>query len=205
MLNYFSHAAQDWESYQPADEIAEMGLDRDCSFYSQAGGQGTGPDYPGRVSANQCSWTDTRTDPDTVDSIGPRGAAQRCDCTDLTDPQADFERQEAKEVAAINTMAADVMGLEEVENPVKIGYADRDAALGQLVGALNADWAAKHPGEDPAAGDRWAFVPSPRPEAQPTIAEQDAIRSAFIYNPRVVETVGTLADPRQLPCLPERA
>ncbi len=32
--------------------------------------------------------------------------------------------------------------------------------------------------------------PTPRPEAQPTVQEQDAIRNAFIYNPRLVKTVG---------------
>ena len=32
--------------------------------------------------------------------------------------------------------------------------------------------------------------PSPRPEAQPTLLEQDAIRSAFIYDPNKVELVG---------------
>ena len=86
-------------------------------------------------------------------------------------------------------MAADVMSLEEVENPVKLGYADRDAALKRLVDALNADWAATHPART-RLGDRWAYVASPRPEAQPTIAEQDAIRSAFIYNPRRSRRVG---------------
>ena len=55
-----------------------------------------------------------------------------------------------------------------------------------LVQELNAHWAAAHP----ATRRRWAYVPSPRPEALPTVAEQDAIRSAFIYNPSKVETVG---------------
>ena len=88
----------------------------------------------------------------TLPDIGPRGAATA----------ASLARQQVKEVAAINTMDADVMSLEEVENPVKLGYADRDAALEVLVAALNADYDATHPGEDPASlGDRWAFVPSP--------------------------------------------
>lgn len=190
MLNYFSHSAEDWEKGEPAAEVAELGTDRDCTFYSQAGGQGAAPTYPGRVSANECTWTDPRTEPATVDAGGPRGAAQRCFCDDLTDPLADFERQEAKEVAAINTMASDVVGLEEVENPTKIGYADRDSVLKQLVSALNADWADRT-GQDTAADPRWAYVPSPRAGAQPALAEQDVIRNAFIYNPRAVALVGT--------------
>ncbi len=132
---------------------------------------------------------------------GPRGAAN----------QVSFERQEAKELEAINTMDADVMSLEEVENSVKLydpaidgpGHPDanRDDALIRLVEQLNLHWAAAHPSYD---GDRWAYVPSPRPEALPTLQEQDAIRSAFIYNPSKVETVGPLADPGQLGALPQR-
>ena len=84
-------------------------------------------------------------------------------------------------------MDADVMSLEEVENSTKIGDANRDDALIRLVEQLNLHWANAHP---TYPGDRWAYVPSPRTEAQPTLQEQDAIRSAFIYNPSKVETVG---------------
>jgi 5'-nucleotidase len=169
MLNYFVHPAQDWDDL-PNDAI---GTNRSCSYYSDRQGN--------RITARECTWRDLRNNPpSTLPDIGPRGAAT----------EANLLRQEGKEVAAINTMAADVMSLEEVENPVKLGYADRDLPLKRLVAALNADWAADHPAEDPALGPRWAYVPSPRPEAQPTIAEQDAIRNAFIYNPRVIETIG---------------
>ncbi|CUR61263.1 conserved exported hypothetical protein [metagenome] len=169
MLNYFVHAAQDWDDL-PNDAV---GTNRSCTYYSDRQGN--------RITARDCTWRDLRNNPpSTLPDIGPRGAAT----------EANLLRQEGKEVAAINTMAADVMSLEEVENPVKLGYADRDLPLKRLVAALNADWAADHPAEDPALGPRWAYVPSPRPEAQPTIAEQDAIRNAFIYNPRVIETIG---------------
>ncbi|MEO5664353.1 MAG: ExeM/NucH family extracellular endonuclease, partial [Nocardioides sp.] len=169
MLNYFVHAAEDWDNL-PNDAV---GTNRSCSYYTDRAGN--------RITANTCTWKDLRNNPpSTLADIGPRGAAT----------EASLLRQEGKEVAAINTMAADVMSLEEVENPVKIGYADRDAALTRLVAALNADWAAKHDDADDALGARWALVASPRPEAQPTIAEQDAIRNAFIYNPRVITTVG---------------
>lgn len=169
MLNYFVHAAQDWDNL-PNDAV---GTTRSCTYYTDRAST--------RITANNCTWKDLRNNPpSTLPDIGPRGAAT----------ETSLLRQEGKEVAAINTMAADVMSLEEVENPVKIGYADRDAPLTRLVAALNADWAANHDDADDALGDRWAVVASPRPEAQPTIAEQDAIRNAFIYNPRVITTVG---------------
>ena len=172
MLNYFVHPAQDWVSNAATPPLSTPGSDRTCTYYTAR----STPSPAERLTANTCTWTDPRTTPPTLLSAGPRGAATA----------TSLDRQEAKEVAAINTMDADVMSLEEVENPVKIGYADRDAALKRLVTALNADWDAQHPGEGP----RWAYVETPRPEAQPTIAEQDAIRAAFIYNPRVVRTVG---------------
>jgi len=166
MLNYFVHPAQDWVT---TGGDAYPGTDRKCTYYNDRQGN--------RITANTCTWRDPRTQPPgTLPDIGPRGAATA----------ASLSRQQVKEVAAINTMDADVMSLEEVENPVKLGYSDRDAALKVLVAALNADWDANHPGEAP----RWAFVPSPRPEAQPTVQEQDAIRNAFIYNPRSVKAIG---------------
>ena len=114
-------------------------------------------------------------------------------------------RQQAKEVAAINTMDADVMSLEEVENPVKLGYSDRDAALKVLVAALNADWDATHPGQDPQArqalGLRRHAARRRRSRRSP---EQDAIRSAFIYNPRAGRDGRPLRDPRELAAVPQR-
>lgn len=169
MLNYFVHPAEDWVA-TGGDEVP--GTDRTCSYYNDRQGN--------RITARECSWVDPRTDPPSLlGDPGPRGAATA----------SMLDRQEVKEVAAINTMDADVMSLEEVENPVKLGYSDRDAALERLVDALNADWA-DSTGEDTTADPRWAFVPSPRRESQPTVQEQDAIRNAFIYNPRSVKAVG---------------
>jgi len=101
---------------------------------------------------------------------GPRGAAEA----------DDLERQQAKIVAAINALDADVVSLEEIENSVKLGENHRDDALKAMVDALNA-----------AAGTtRWARVPSPPARALPPLAEQDVIRNAFIYDPATVDLVG---------------
>ena len=71
------------------------------------------------------------------------------------------------------------MSLEEIENSVQFGK-DRDDAVSKLVDALNA-----------AAGTtRWAFVPSPSAADLPDLAEQDVIRTAFIYDPSTVALVG---------------
>lgn len=84
-------------------------------------------------------------------------------------------RQEAKIVAALSALDADVVGLEEIESSTRFGK-PRDAALADLVEALN---------EAVGAGT-WAYVPSP--SAVP--AGDDVIRTAFIYKPAVVELVG---------------
>ncbi|WP_198416853.1 MULTISPECIES: ExeM/NucH family extracellular endonuclease [Cryobacterium] len=97
-----------------------------------------------------------------------------CDARGAAD-QANFLRQQAKIVAAINALDAQVISLEEIENSAVFG-ANRDTALATLVAALNAD----------LGQDAWAFVPSPA--ALP--ANEDVIRTAFIYQKAVVETVG---------------
>ncbi|HEY0641928.1 MAG TPA: ExeM/NucH family extracellular endonuclease, partial [Nocardioides sp.] len=169
MLNYFVHPVDQWVA-TGGDQVP--GTNRTCTTYKDRNGAA--------ITANTCSWKDPRTDPPSaLGDLGPRGAATA----------VSLSRQEGKEVAAINTMAADVMSLEEVENATKLGYADRDAALVRLVAALNADWTKRNPGDtDPSP--RWDYVRSPRAQAQPTIQEQDVIRSAYIYNPRVIEPVG---------------
>jgi 5'-nucleotidase len=111
-------------------------------------------------------YTDRDGNPITVKSgCDARGAAN----------DANFQRQQAKIVAAINALGADVVSLEEIENSVKFGK-DRDDAVGRLVAALNK-----------AAGHRvWAYAPSP--SALPAV--QDVIRTAFIYKPATVKLAG---------------
>ena len=100
------------------------------------------------------------------------GCAQR----GAWDP-ADLERQQAKIVAAINHLDADVVGLMEIENSAALGEAT-DEATGTLVAALNAD----------AGAGTWAYVPSSTDLPDPS--EQDVITSAIIYRPASVSPVG---------------
>jgi 5'-nucleotidase len=86
------------------------------------------------------------------------------------------DRQQAKIVNAINTMDADIVSLEELENSKSVDGANRDEALAALVAALNED----------AGAQRWSFVPSPAVVP----ASEDVIRNAFIYDPATVATVG---------------
>jgi 5'-nucleotidase len=133
----------------------------------------TGADFV--TAGGTCSYfRDRAGDPVTDNTCtpdGPRGAAEA----------EDLERQQAKIVAAINALGADIVSLEEIENSVKLlGETNRDDALSDLVAALNE-----------AAGSRvWAYAPSPAPEDLPALAEQDVIRSAFIYKPAAVDLVG---------------
>ncbi|QHO68746.1 glutamate--cysteine ligase [Marisediminicola antarctica] len=114
-----------------------------------------------------CSYYNDRVgDPVTVrGGCGARGAAE----------QEDLDRQQAKIVSAIGALDADVVGLEEIENSAAFGF-DRDVALAELTAALNAD----------AGAGTWSFVPSPALVP----ADEDVIRTAFIYKSAVIEPVG---------------
>jgi predicted extracellular nuclease len=133
----------------------------------------TGEDWV--AAGGSCTWYDDRagnhvTVRDCTDAAGdegPRGAAD----------DADLARQQAKIVHAINGLGADVVSLEEIENAAKFGH-DRDWAVRRLVDALNAD----------AGAGTWAYVPTPSTAGDQ--ADEDVIRTAFIYRPRAVKTVG---------------
>ncbi len=133
----------------------------------------TGADYEAANPGSCEFYLDRDDDPVTVDDCGPtgpRGAAE----------EEDLQRQQLKIVHAINGLDASIVSLEEIENSVALGEADRDDALAELVDALNAD----------AGAGTWAFVPSPAAADLPPVAEQDVIRTAFIYQPAAVEPVG---------------
>ncbi|MDH6238243.1 ExeM/NucH family extracellular endonuclease [Cryobacterium sp. CG_9.6] len=126
------------------------------NYFSTVGDSITGCTY----------YTDRAGNPITVrGGCDARGAANA----------VNFERQQAKIVAAINALDADVVSLEEIENSAAFGK-NRDDALSNLVTALNAD----------AGSTVWAFVASPATLP----ATEDVIRTAFIYKVGTVETVG---------------
>lgn len=127
-------------------------------------------------NGGRCSYyTDRDQDPVAVNSCtpdGPRGAAE----------WEDLQRQQAKIVRAINGLGADVVSLEELENSVKLlGEADRDDAIRELTKALNAA----------AGAGTWRYVPSPAEAlSAEAVAQQDVIRTGFIYRPTRVQAVG---------------
>jgi len=122
----------------------------------------------GATTAGCTSYKDRTGDPVTVNSgCAPRGA---------WDPE-DLARQQAKIVAAINALDADVVGLLEIENSLVVDGVP-DEALGTLVDALNAA----------AGAGTWAYVPS---SAQlPPVAQMDVITNAIIYRPSAVQRSG---------------
>jgi 5'-nucleotidase len=85
--------------------------------------------------------------------------------------EAAKEKQEAKIVAAISALDADVVALMEIENSVRFEAVETQLALKTLVGELNAV---------DGAGT-WDYVRSPA--ELPTPAEQDVITSAIIFKP----------------------
>ncbi len=105
---------------------------------------------------------------DECSNNGPRGAAT----------SESLARQQVKIVKAINTLDADVVSIQEIENSANLGK-PRDAALNTLVAALNAA----------AGSDVWSAAPSP--SVVPTTGT-DIIRTAFIYKNATVE-LGSVA------------
>lgn len=158
VLNYFNTTGEDYVT-----KGASLNPKTHCTYYTDRDGN--------RIANNRCGF-ETPNGPDPNDGRGPRGAATA----------ASLARQQAKIVTAINLLDADIVGLQEVENSVKlVNEIDRDDALRSLVDALNA-----------AAGSEvWRYVHSPGEATLTTpVAEQDVIRPAFIYRAASVEPVG---------------
>jgi 5'-nucleotidase len=137
--------------------------------YFTTGGVAYEAAHPG---ADCVPFTDRVGNPVTVNNCGegfngPRGAWEA----------EDLARQQAKTVAAIIAMDADVVGLMEMENSANMGEAP-DEATAALVDALNA---AAGPGT-------WAFIPSSA--ELPDQSLRDVITNAIIYQPAVVTPVG---------------
>ncbi len=87
-----------------------------------------------------------------------------------------LQRQQAKIVAAISGSGADVVTLMEVENSAQFGK-NRDDALAKLVDSLNV-----------ATPGIWDYVRTPA--NAPPLADEDMIRTAFIYKPAAAEPLG---------------
>jgi 5'-nucleotidase len=99
-----------------------------------------------------------------------------CDVRGAWDADS-LARQQAKIVAAINGLDADVVGLLEIENSAVVDGTP-DEALSTLVGALNA-----------AAGSTvWAYVPSST--QLPPVSQMDVITNALIYKVAAVTPTG---------------
>ena len=97
--------------------------------------------------------------------------------------EAELAEQEAKIVAAINALGADVVGLQEIENSVRFSPDDPQQALKRLVAALNTA----------AGAGTWDYVRSPA--NLPDASQQDYITTAFIFKPAHAQPVG---EPRAL-------
>ena len=112
-------------------------------------------------------------------TLGVGGAAT--DCRGASNA-VEYDRQLAKEVAAITSLRADVVGVMELEND---GYGP-DSAIAALVGALNA--------ADGAGA--WAFVDPDVATGTTNAAGTDAIKAALLYRTASVTPVAgrTFAD-----------
>jgi predicted extracellular nuclease len=107
---------------------------------------------------------------------GVLGAAMDCRGAENA---AEFTRQQAKTIAALVEMQADVVGLVEIEND---GYGV-NSAIRQLVEALNT---ATTPGN-------YAVLDVDTRTGQANAMGTDAIKVGFIYRPAAVQPVGTTA------------
>lgn len=163
VLNYFNTTGYAYAASGPQQTPPIV---THCAYYKDREGNDIGNDQCG---VKQPGETYTSSNPN--DGRGPRGAA--------TD--ASLARQEAKLVHTINALGADVVGLEEIENSIKLpGESNRDDAVADLVGLLN--------DADPGT---WAYVRSPgEAMTAAAVAEQDVIRPAFIYKRDKVEPIG---------------
>lgn len=92
--------------------------------------------------------------------------------------EAGLVKQEAKIVAAITALGADVITLQEIENSARFSPDDPQQALKRLVGALN---------QVDGAGT-WDYVRTPA--ELPAPAQQDFITTAIIFKPAKVTPAG---------------
>lgn len=171
-------------NYQPTGQIVGA-TDADDPVTSENDREATVPDVGGNVqlaSFNVLNYfTDLGMDEPGcryfADMYGTPVATNLCEVRGAW-TEAAFADQKAKILAAISGTKAEVVALMEIENSAGISYIDheRDYTLASLVRDLNA-----------AAGrTRWAYAQSP----VVTPGTEDVIRTAFIYDPNVVQALG---------------
>jgi predicted extracellular nuclease len=105
-------------------------------------------------------------------TFGVGGAATDCRGAENA---TELNRQQAKEVAALTSLDADVIGVMEIEND---GYGP-DSALAQLTQALN----------DATAPGTYAYVDADAAVGATDVAGTDAIKVALLYRPKNVTPV----------------
>ena len=139
-----------------------------------------GNEYVAAGGGNTCTYfTDRAGAQITTNNVWQPERQQRQRSRVVRRTPTNVARQRDKIVAAINTANADIVSLEELENSAKFGKS-RDFAITELVNALNA-------GVDPG---KWDFAPSPTGGDLPALADEDVIRTGFIYQPASVSLVG---------------
>ena len=121
VLNYFNTTG---EAYAASGAQQNPPIDTHCTYYTDRQSNRIGNDQCG---VKQPGETYTSSNPN--DGRGPRGAATA----------ASLARQEAKLTSTLLALDADVIGLEEVENSIKLpGETNRDDAVIRIVQMLNA-------------------------------------------------------------------
>ena len=116
--------------------------------------------------------------PDRVDNCTGGVVGAPTDCRGA-DTQVELDRQTAKTVAAITSIDADVIGVNEIEND---GYGP-DSAISDLVDAVNAS----------VGAGTYAFIDADARTGQVDALGDDAIKVGFLYKPAAVTPVGATA------------
>lgn len=178
-----SYANNSWK-FQPLTQLTAENADT----VQPAGFGATRADAPAAVGGNLklASFNVLNYFPTTGDQIpgctfytdragNPITVKGGCDVRGAANAE-NFKRQQDKIVAAIAKSGADVVTLMEVENSAQFGK-NRDDALAKLVDALNI-----------ATPGIWDYVRTPA--NAPPLADEDMIRTAFIYKKAAAEPVG---------------
>ncbi|QUW19925.1 ExeM/NucH family extracellular endonuclease [Agrococcus sp. Marseille-Q4369] len=177
----------DGRSVQNADPAIHPGNLAEFTLENDFRGGDTITGLTGVLEFRNSTWKLQPTDPGTYTAVNERPAAPEIEgaslevasfnvlnyFTTLNDRGAvtaeEFERQEAKIVAAIDELDSAIVGLLEIEN-------NDGAALDTLVAALN----------EVAGTQRWAGIDT-------GTLGTDAITTALIYQPALVEPAGAFA------------